>query len=117
MDINWTRRRNMKVEELMTRKVTTCRPSDSLEQAARSMWEGDCGSLPVCDEGNHVVGMITDRDICMAAMFAGKALVDLPVQPTMAKKILICNPDQDVSTIEKAMRESQVRRVPVVDAK
>lgn len=106
----------MKVEELMTRKVTTCRPNDTLEQAARSMWDRDCGSLPVCDDANHVVGMITDRDICMAALFAGKPLSELSVFPSMAKQVLICNPEQDISTVEKALREAQVRRVPVVDS-
>ena len=105
----------MKVEELMTRKVTTCGQNDTLQRAAKSMWDGDCGSLPVCDDANHVVGMITDRDICMAAQFEGKALNELPVHSSMAKKVLICNPEQDISTVEKAMREAQVRRVPVVD--
>ena len=106
----------MKVDELMTRKVTTCRPDDTLERAARFMWDGDCGSLPVCDHENHVVGMITDRDICMAALFAGKALNELPVYLSMAKQVLICNAEQDISTVEKSMREKRVRRVPVVDA-
>jgi CBS domain-containing protein len=105
----------MKIEELMTRKVTTCSPNDTLERAAKFMWDGDCGSLPVCDEANHVVGMITDRDICMAALFEGKALNELPVHSSMAKKVLIGSPEQDISTVEKAMREAQVRRVPVVD--
>lgn len=106
----------MKVEELMTRKVITCGPNDTLERAAKYMWDGDCGSLPVCDEANHVVGMITDRDICMAALFEGKALNELPVYPSMAKQVLICNPEQDITTVEKAMREARVRRVPVADA-
>lgn len=106
----------MNVEELMTRRVTTCKPNDTLERAARSMWESDVGSLPVCDDANHVVGMITDRDICMAAMFAGQALGELPVHRSMATKVLICSPEQDVSTVENAMSEARVRRVPVVDA-
>jgi CBS domain-containing protein len=106
----------MKVEELMTRKVATCGPNDTLERAAKSMWDGDCGSVPVCDEAKHVVGMITDRDICMAALFEGKALNEIPVYLSMAKQVLICNPEQDISTIEKAMRGAQVRRMPVVDA-
>jgi CBS domain-containing protein len=100
----------------MTRKVITCGPDDTLARAAKAMWDGDCGSLPVCDEANHVVGMITDRDICMAAMLEGKALGELPVRVAMAKQVLVCNPDQDTSTVEQAMRETRVRRVPVVNA-
>jgi CBS-domain-containing membrane protein len=60
--------------------------------------------------------MITDRDICMAALFQGKALSELPVKDSMAKKVLICNPGQDISSVDRAMREARVRRVPVVDA-
>jgi CBS domain-containing protein len=52
----------------------------------------------------------------MAALFEGKALSELPVHRSMAKQVLICNPEQEISTLDKAMREARVRRVPVVDA-
>ena len=56
----------MKVEEVMTRDVQSCYPETNLAEAAMQMWRGDFGVLPVVDSGK-VVGMITDRDICMAA--------------------------------------------------
>ncbi len=57
----------MKVKDVMTPTVQTCMPETSLATAAMMMWESDCGVLPVVNVSNEVVGMITDRDICMAA--------------------------------------------------
>ena len=54
------------VAQVMTRKVHTCRRGDTLHRAARLMWDHDCGAVPIVDERGHTVGMITDRDICMA---------------------------------------------------
>ena len=75
----------MKVEDLMTRSVGTCRPTDTLSSAAQLMWERDCGCVPVVsdDGSNRVVGMLTDRDICMAAHFRGASPGALPVGQVM----------------------------------
>ncbi|MBA3541520.1 MAG: CBS domain-containing protein, partial [Deltaproteobacteria bacterium] len=59
---------------MMTRSVHTCQPTDTLAAAAKLMWEHDIGALPVVDQVGHVVGMITDRDACMAAYTRGDAL-------------------------------------------
>ena len=69
----------MQVEQVMTHAVHTCQPVDSLRRAAQLMWQNDFGSIPVCvDDGEaRVIGMITDRDICMCALFHGKCLSDL----------------------------------------
>ena len=62
----------MHVESLMTRTGVTSGAEDSLASAARRMWDRDCGCLPVVDTHHRVVGMITDRDVCMAAYTTGK---------------------------------------------
>ena len=77
----------MKIQNLMTRDVRTCRREDVLVEAARIMWENDCGSVPVVDAQRHVVGMITDRDICMAAYTRGQRLADMTVESAMSKTI------------------------------
>lgn len=107
----------MKVEQLMTKQVFYCRPDDSLERAARLMWDGDCGCLPVCvaDGVNRVTGMITDRDICMSALFEARPLRDIRVSAAMAKKVVTCQPDDELHAIEKVMRDARVRRLPVID--
>jgi CBS domain-containing protein len=57
----------MKVKDLMTSEVTSCDLNASLGDAAKVMWDHDCGVLPVLKDGKELVGMITDRDVCMAA--------------------------------------------------
>jgi CBS domain-containing protein len=107
----------MRVEQVMTKPVQCCRPGDTLEQAARLMWDNDCGCLPVC-EGNGVskiVGMITDRDITMCALFQGKSLCELGVADAMAREVRTCHPDDALADAEQIMRDGQIRRLPVVD--
>jgi CBS domain-containing protein len=106
----------MKAEQLMTRDVLTCSPSDSLEQAARIMWECDVGCLVVTDANRRPVGVITDRDLAMAAYTQGVALRDGSVQNAMAREVITCSASAPVSEVEHKMQVSQVRRVPITDA-
>ncbi len=104
-----------RVQEIMTRPAVTCRPDDTLDKAAKLMWDHDCGIVAVASEGGPVVGTITDRDICMATYTRGKAPAQIPVGESMAKQVLSCHP---VDKLERAlwlMRQCQVRRLPVVD--
>jgi CBS domain-containing protein len=105
----------MIVQSLMTKNPKCCRSEESLKTAAQIMWECDIGSIPVVDREQRVVGMITDRDICMAAYFQDRPLSDILVHQAMASKIVACRPDDDVKTAERLMRDNQVRRVPVID--
>ncbi len=108
----------MRVENLMSRQVNTCAAEDTLEVAAQRMWSNDCGCLPVCagaDGASRVVGMITDRDICMHALFERKPLRDLHVADAMSKKLLSCRPGDPVELAEETMRYGQIRRLPVID--
>ena len=105
----------MQVEQWMTRKPRTCRPEASMDEAAFLMWTGDCGVLPVVDADHRLVGMITDRDLCMGAHFQGKPLQDLQVRNSMSRSVFSC---RDTDSIEEALRcmgDHRVRRVPVLD--
>jgi CBS domain-containing protein len=104
----------MKVQELMTRDVRTCRPQQMLNEAARAMWEGDIGCVPVVDEQGKVVGMITDRDICMAAYTKGRPISAIPIESVMTKQVVSCQPGDDLATAERLMQKAEVRRLPVV---
>jgi CBS domain-containing protein len=81
------------------------------------MRDNDCGCLPVTagDESQTVVGMITDRDICVVAQSQGKPLTEIPVRDAMAKGVWACNPGDAPDEAEAIMREARVRRLPVVD--
>lgn len=103
------------VREIMGQPIVRCREGDSLEQAAGLMWDHDCGIVPVVNDAEQVTGVITDRDICMAAYTRGRRLRDLRVDDAMAKKVFTCGLDDDIRMVEHMMAELQIRRVPVVD--
>lgn len=105
----------MKIAELMTAPVRTCTVNDSLNAAANVMWEHDCGIVPVLDAGGKLVGVVTDRDICMAAFFHGARLSELPVREVMARDLHTVRPEASLHDGLELMRAMQVRRVPVVD--
>lgn len=102
------------VQELMTRDVKACWPDDMLDVPARMMWDHDCGCIPVMDQSERVVGMITDRDVCMATYTQGMALEALRVSNAMSRDVWGCHPEDTVGVAEKIMREHRVRRLPVV---
>jgi CBS domain-containing protein len=105
----------MKIENLMTREVQTCHPEDPLTSAARKMWESDIGCLPVIDDNEHVIGMITDRDICMAAYTQGRLLSEIPVAIAMSKELFACTPNDSIKDAEEVLSSHQVRRLPVLN--
>lgn len=105
----------MNVSELMTRGVLACSIDDTLEHAAQILWENDCGCLPVVDGDDHVVGMITDRDICMAGYTQGKLYAEIPVSSAMAKQVYGVTEGDLIATAEALMRDKQVRRLPVLE--
>ena len=105
----------MIVAEVMTQKVHTCSPTDPLHAAVQIMWEHDCGSVPVVREDGHVIGMITDRDVCMAAFLRGQRLDECVVRDVMAAPAITCRPSDPVEKAESAMREYRIRRVAVID--
>lgn len=105
----------MNVQSLMTQNPKCCRADESIKDAACMMWECDIGSLPVVDVDQRVVGMITDRDICMATYFQDRAPSQIQVQEAMATKIIACRPDDDIKSAERLMQDNQIRRLPVID--
>jgi len=107
----------MRAEEMMTRHVHTCSKDDSLEQAAGIMWESNVGSVVVTDGEQHPIGMLTDRDIAMAAYTQGRRLADTQVSTAMARELKSCAPGASLGELEALMQAAQVRRIPVIDAK
>jgi CBS domain-containing protein len=106
----------MKAGELMSRNVQKCSKDDSLEQAARIMWESDIGCVVVTDGEDRPIGTITDRDIAMAAYTQGVRLQDARVESAMAHEVKTCALDSSLGDVEDLMRAAQIRRVPVVHA-
>jgi len=82
--------------------------------APRDLQAADIGPLPVCD-GDHLVGIVTDRDITVRAVAAGRDPSSTPVRDVMTSDVVYVRDDQDVDEAIELMRRYEVRRLPVVD--
>jgi CBS domain-containing protein len=105
----------MKIKEVMTRGVETVRPDQTLQEAAAKMKSLDVGPMPVT-EGDRLVGMITDRDIVIRAVAAGKDTRSAKVREAMSTDVVCCKEDDDVKDAAQKMKDRQIRRIVVVDA-
>lgn len=105
----------MKVKDLMTTSVKTCRTTAVLGDAARIMLESHCGCVPVVDSRGRLAGMLTDRDICLAVAARHQNPWEIPVRDVMSPNIISCLVTDYVDAALVAMKEHRVRRVPVVD--
>ena len=105
----------MLVEQLMNRPPVSCADSDSLHRATGLMIEHDCGALPVVDGSGRLCGMLTDRDVCIAAHDLGLALDAITAAQAMTREPHTCRPGDPIGVAERLMSKCQVRRVPVVD--
>jgi CBS domain-containing protein len=99
----------------MTHDVHTCRPETNLAMAAMQMWNGDFGVLPVVANGGTVVGMLTDRDICMATATKHRDPATISVEEVVTGQVYGCSPDTDVHEALKIMQQRRVRRLPIVN--
>ena len=105
----------MQIKDIMSHPAVTCSTTAMADEAARLMWDNDCGIVPVLDDDGHVAGVITDRDICMAAYTQGMPLSAIAVTSAMAGHVVAAHVDDSVESVESLMRASQIRRVPVLD--
>ena len=90
----------MNVEQIMTKDVATCGPDDTLNEAARMMWERDCGFVPIAEPGptRRLVGIVTDRDLCMAAYTRGRSLGEIRVGDVMSTGVRSCKAADDLAS-------------------
>jgi CBS domain-containing protein len=106
---------NLTARDLMTNRVSTIRPEDSLESAARLMSESECGAIPVVDEFNRLVGIITNRDITTRAVAKGLSIPHAQVSDCMTKQAFACSVHNTLESCARGMSWHQVRRIPIVD--
>ena len=103
----------MKVSDVMTRNPRTVQLSDTIQAVARIMRDEDTGAVPVVEDGSHVVGMITDRDIVIRAIADGD--MECTVDDIVTDDVVCATPDMSTSEAAELMSEHQIRRLPVVD--
>jgi CBS domain-containing protein len=103
----------MQIRNVMTRNPQLINPDDTIQHAARLMAECDCGILPV-SEGDHLVGMISDRDIAIRGIGNGKG-PHSKVRDAMTREVKYCFEDEDAGHVAENMADLQVRRLPVLN--
>jgi CBS domain-containing protein len=108
---------DLTVGDLMTRNVVSIRANEPLSTAAKLMWDHDCGVLPVLEsEGERVLGMLTDRDICMATWSRNASPSAISAAEAVSRELAHCSTDDSILSAERTMRARQVRRLPVLDS-
>jgi CBS domain-containing protein len=105
----------MKVKEVMTPGAKSIWLTQSLADAAKEMWENDCGALPIVKDGQKVVGILTDRDICMAGAMRERSLAQISVEEIMNRQVYTADAEDDVKHALEIMREHKIRRLPVLN--
>ena len=102
----------MKVKEIMTAEPRTCSLGTNLAAAAALMLDGDCGILPVVDDG-QLVGVVTDRATYIALATRNKRASEITVREVVQTPVYTCGPDDDVQAALETMKQHCVRRLPV----
>lgn len=107
--------RNARVSDVMSTHVYTCGMDDTLDRAARIMAEHECGAVPVVDAAGHAIAMVTDRDICMAALACRKLLSQIPVMTAASRRMHAVRTVDTLDCAHELMCKHHVRRLPVTD--
>lgn len=99
----------------MTADAGTCSPEDNLAEAVKIMWQRDCGVVPVVGADGKVAGMVTDRDIAVAAASKNRVLSEIKTVELIGEKVIVCSADDKTENALKKMRKYKIKRLPVVD--
>ena len=105
----------MFVKDVMKKAVATCAPESDLASVIETMRVRDCGFLPVVDSNGIIIGVVTDRDVCMAAGTTLRPLARVSVKDAMSHPVFSCFPDENVKTVLATMAKHRVRRLPVLN--
>jgi CBS domain-containing protein len=105
----------MKVRDVMTKNVTSCHPEQNLGEVVENMWRYRCGAMPLVNDEGRVMGIITDRDMCIALGTRDLKASELKAADVAPARYFACRPDDDIHTALKTMAAQEVRRLPVTD--
>jgi len=105
----------MKVRDVMTKSAVCCKPETNIGAAVELLWTHNCGMLPVVNNEGNLIGVITDRDICIAMGTRNRLPGDLTVREVAVTTVASCRADDEIHSAMRNMAEHHVRRLPVVD--
>lgn len=106
----------MKVADVMTKPPAYCNTQTNLAAAVEILWRNNCGILPIVNSQEKVIGLITDRDICVALGTRNRLPSEITVSEVVSGKVITCKPDDDLRGALATMAQAKVRRLPVIDA-
>lgn len=109
----------MKIEVIMTKEPVCCSPQDTVQRVSQLMKQYDVGALPVVADAlsRRLVGIITDRDLCLSAMFEGRDPRTTAIADCCTRNPITCFAGDPVEMCEQKMKRYRIRRIPVVDTK
>jgi CBS domain-containing protein len=102
-------------KDIMTPNPMTCRETDTVYDAVRIMKSADTGIVPIVDQNQSCVGVVTDRDICMQVILNNQDPKSTELVNVMSRDLLTCQPQDDLNRILDQMEQRQVKRIVVVD--
>jgi CBS domain-containing protein len=105
----------MTVQDIMSRDPICCRPDTDLGHVAAMMAQYDCGEIPVCDDREHPIGVVTDRDVICRVVARGRNPLDCVARDCMSQPVVAAKPEMRIEEAARLMEDHQVRRLPVVD--
>jgi CBS domain-containing protein len=105
----------MRVQDIMTKDVSSCNPETNAAAATEIMWNRNCGVLPIVEDDRGVIGIVTDRDLLIALGTSNRNPADLQVGEVMSKDLSMCAPGDNVRDALKTMAQQRLHRLPVVD--
>ena len=104
----------MRVEEVMMRTPVCCGPETNLGAATELLWSRNCGILPIVNAQQKVIGVITDRDLCIALGTRNQLAGQVAVGDVMSGTVYSCRPEDDIHAALDTMARNRVRRLPVI---
>lgn len=105
----------MLVSEIMKQPPATCSNNDTVTAAAKVMHSHKCGFVPIVDSRGAVVGVVTDRDVCLLVGDKNRAMTHISIQDAMSQPVFSCYANENVKMALATMAKHHVRRLPVLD--
>lgn len=105
----------MKVKECMCHNVFSCSPSTTVYDAAKIMQTEHVGCIPVCDQEDCMVGMVTDRDLVLRCIACDKDAKQTPLSEVMTTNVCTCSVEDDMEIAQNKMSKEKIRRLPVIE--
>ena len=105
----------MRVKDCMCKKVVQATSDTTLDKIAQLMQENNVGCLPICNQENHVIGFVTDRDIITRCVATGKNCSQTLASDIMTTKVIKTTPDTEIGDATQTMSTNQIRRLPVIE--